>query len=639
MRKNKTAIAAILLAVSMMTACAGSQTAQTAAGSSAAVEVTTAAADSSSAAEAAADAAGQTSAEENTGTSAENTGTAAGKTEAAPGTEIPASAVTVKMTGSGAEISGAGAEYADGALKITKGGTYMLSGELEGQVLLETDKKEEVTLYLNGVEITSEKAYAIASVKGKTVNVILPAGTENTLTVRGVADDDNAQTEEEEADAAIYVKNDLVVSGSGALKITSAGKGIHAKDTLTLADGTIDITSADDAFNGKDGITVDSGIFTVTITDTEEGKAMTSRGAVTLNDGTMTVAASSEGIEGLSVTVNGGTWDITAADDGVNAREKAETAETTETTETAAQETAVQETAAQETGAENMPQDGGSDSQGGQGGFGGGMPPQGAFDGQGGFGGGMPPQGAFDGQGGFGGGMPPQGGFNGHDGFGGMTEEEMQAERLKMQYNEKCQIVVNGGTLIVNSQGDGLDSNGDIHINGGEVFVNSMESDGNAALDWNGAGYVDGGSLIAAGMPGMAETLSDESSQNIITVYYEEEIEAGTEVTVKDSDGAVILSWTVPKSFRSLQLSSGDLETDKTYTITAGTVENSVTVSAINTYEGEHGFGGRGAEMGQGGPRGDFSGQEGMGQGGPRGDWNGGMDQDGSGESQNSEVK
>ena len=592
MRKNKTAIAAILLAVSMMTACAGSQTAQTAAGSSAAVEVTTAAADSSSAAEAAADAAGQTSAEENTGTSAENTGTAAGKTEAAPGTEIPASAVTVKMTGSGAEISGAGAEYADGALKITKGGTYMLSGELEGQVLLETDKKEEVTLYLNGVEITSEKAYAIASVKGKTVNVILPAGTENTLTVRGVADDDNAQTEEEEADAAIYVKNDLVVSGSGALKITSAGKGIHAKDTLTLADGTIDITSADDAFNGKDGITVDSGIFTVTITDTEEGKAMTSRGAVTLNDGTMTVAASSEGIEGLSVTVNGGTWDITAADDGVNAREKAETAETTETTETAAQETAVQETAAQETGAENMPQDGGSDSQGGQGGFGGGM--------------------------------PPQGGFNGHDGFGGMTEEEMQAERLKMQYNEKCQIVVNGGTLIVNSQGDGLDSNGDIHINGGEVFVNSMESDGNAALDWNGAGYVDGGSLIAAGMPGMAETLSDESSQNIITVYYEEEIEAGTEVTVKDSDGAVILSWTVPKSFRSLQLSSGDLETDKTYTITAGTVENSVTVSAINTYEGERGFGGRGAEMGQGGPRGD---------------WNGGMDQDGSGESQNSEVK
>ena len=145
--------------------------------------------------------------------------------------------------------------------------SYMLSGELEGQVLLETDKKEEVTLYLNGVELTSEKAYAIASVKGKTVNVILPAGTENTLTVRGVADDDNAQTEEEEADAAIYVKNDLVVSGSGALKITSAGKGIHAKDTLTLADGTIDITSADDAFNGKDGITVDSGIFTVTITD------------------------------------------------------------------------------------------------------------------------------------------------------------------------------------------------------------------------------------------------------------------------------------------------------------------------------------------------------------------------------------
>ena len=170
MRKSKTTIAAILLAASMMTACAGGQSAVTAIQGSASQTAGTEVAAAASSAE--------TSAETKAETSAE-TSAAAASAEAA-GTEIPADAVPVKLTGTGAEISGAGAEYADGTLKITKGGTYVLSGRLDGQILLETDKKEEVTLYLNGVEIASEGAYAIASVKGKTVAVILADGTENT---------------------------------------------------------------------------------------------------------------------------------------------------------------------------------------------------------------------------------------------------------------------------------------------------------------------------------------------------------------------------------------------------------------------------------------------------------------------------
>ena len=574
MRKSKTTIAAILLAASMMTACAGGQNAVTAIQGSVSQTAGTEAAAAASSAETSAEIKAETSA-------------AAASAEAA-GTGIPADAVTVKLTGTGAEISGAGAEYADGTLKITKGGTYVLSGRLDGQILLETDKKEEVTLYLNGVEIASEGAYAIASVKGKVVTVILADGTENTLTAKGIADEDNARTEEEEADAAVYVKNDLTMDGTGSLTITSAGKGIHAKDNLVLADGVIDITSADDAFNGKDSITADGGAFTVTVTDTEEGKAMTSRGAVTLNGGTMTVAASNEGIEGLTVIVNGGFWDVTAADDGVNAREKTETEETTESTENA-ESTETKETAetAESTETAEIPQ---------------GNPPEGAPEN-------MPQDGGFDGR-------PPQGSFGGRGGFGGMTEEEMAAERLKMQYNEKCQIVVNGGTLIVNSSGDGLDSNGDIHINGGEVYVSSADNDGDAALDWNGAGYVDGGILIAAGMPGMAEAVSDESGQNILTVCYESQIAAGAEISVKDSEGKVLMGWTAPKAFQSLQLSAAGLETDKTYTVTAGETENSVTITGTNTYEGERGFGGRGGfgRRGQGGGmgrQGDFAGQNG----------------------------
>ena len=77
------------------------------------------------------------------------------------------------------------------------------------------------------------------------------------------------------------------------------------------------------------------------------------------------------------------------------------------------------------------------------------------------------------------------------------------------------------------------------------LTTHDFETDGNDS--YLVMEYVDGGSLIAAGMPGMAEAVSDESSQNIITVYYENLIEADTPGTVKDEEGKVILSWTVPK--------------------------------------------------------------------------------------------
>ena len=47
-------------------------------------------------------------------------------------------------------------------------------------------------------------------------------------------------------------------------------------------------------------------------------------------------------------------------------------------------------------------------------------------------------------------------------------------------------VDVTGGTLTINSQGDGLDSNGNATISGGTVVVNGPSNDGNGALDVNG---------------------------------------------------------------------------------------------------------------------------------------------------------
>ena len=517
-RKKQAALAALLLSMSIVTAC-GSQPGAATAGAA-----TTTGAATATAAAAISDAGTTTAGGATTDDGANTAGGAAG--QAIP---IPSGATTIIFDGSGEKINGTGAEFSDGVLKITQGGDYAVSGTLNGHILIETDKEKEVRLYLNGVEIVSDAPYAIASVKGKSLTVTLAEGTSNALKVTGTEDDvtipeGTEATEEQEADAAVYVKNDLILNGTGTLAVESAGKAFHAKDTLTADGGTYVLSSADDAVNGKDAVTLNAGTFRVTITDTSEGKGITSQGDVFLNGGEMTVEASSEGIEGLTVAVNGGFWDITSEDDGINAREKYE----------------------------------GDDAQ--------------------------------------------------------------EKERLSQQNNEKVKMVFNGGTVIVNSKGDGLDSNGSIEMNGGEVYVSGAADRGNAAVDMNGEALVNGGTFLAAGMQGMAVPLSDSSAQNIVTVYYETQMEAGTEITVTAADGTECAAWTAPKAFNMLQVSAPGPKTGDQITIKAADDEKKITLSDVNTYEGTAagGMGGRGGFRGRGG-RGGQGGFPGEGQQPPEG--------------------
>ena len=75
-------------------------------------------------------------------------------------------------------------------------------------------------------------------------------------------------------------------------------------------------------------------------------------------------------------------------------------------------------------------------------------------------------------------------------------------------------VDVSGGLLTINSQGDGLDSNGNATISGGTVVVNGPTNDGNGALDVNGELAVTGGTVAAAGSAGMAVTPGTSSTQS-----------------------------------------------------------------------------------------------------------------------------
>lgn len=152
-------------------------------------------------------------------------------------------------------------------------------------------------------------------------------------------------------------------------------------------------------------------------------------------------------------------------------------------------------------------------------------------------------------------------GFNGSDGSnqGGMGN-----------YSQSVQLNISGGTVYVDAEGDGLDSNGNINISGGTVIVNGPQNGGNGALDVNGKMTVNGGLLIAAGSSGMAEGPDSSSTQNCISANLGKTLNGGTLVTLTNSKGEEILSFAPSKTFGHIVISSPDIKTDAEYTLSTG---------------------------------------------------------------------
>ena len=149
------------------------------------------------------------------------------------------------------------------------------------------------------------------------------------------------------------------------------------------------------------------------------------------------------------------------------------------------------------------------------------------------------------------------------------------------------------------SLGDGLDSNGDLVIEGGEIFVSGPENSGNGAIDKGdmGSAWITGGTIIAAGSSGMAETFGEENSTQCSALCnFDSQIAAGSEITVSDSDGNVLISYTPQHSFNSVVFSCAELEQSQTYTVTAGDQTQQITLENISNgaAAGFAGMGGHG---------------------------------------------
>ena len=508
-------------------------------------------------------------------------------------------------------------------MTISKAGVYSLSGSSDNaKVIVNVGKHDKVTLRLNGVSLKSADGSVINCESGDTLALYLNENTENSLS-------DSAEytfsANETEPDGAVFSRADLVIMGHGSLNVTSNYKdAIKCKDGLLIKSGNLNITAADDGIVGKDYVKITGGDITInaqsdgikSTNDTDEG-----RGYITISDGTLNITAENDGIQAeKELNVDGGNITILAGGESANAEVKANSKPfdwDTQTDNTESRKGLKANTDISITGGEinvksaddsvhsnaNVSISGGAltlsscdDGIHADGSLtvkDGTITVTKSYEGLEGknieiSGGEIDIKAADDG-------LNAAGGDNGSFfGFGESSDEYY--------------ISISGGNITVNADGDGIDSNGTIAQSGGYVVVYGPTNSGNGAIDYERSYAVSGGTLIALGASGMAQAPST-LSQPCLSINAN--VNAGSTVEVRSSDGTTILSTVTPKQCQSLIFTSDKLIIGEEYDIYA----DDELLSTLTAEEGVTGNGANGA--GFGGPGG--FGHGGFG-GGNRGD-------------------
>lgn len=516
--------------------------------------------------------------------------------------EDTATAITLSDNASSCDSSSV--SISDNTITITDEGTYLLTGSLsDGQVIVDADDKK-VQLVLDSVDINCDTSAALYVKAADKVFVTLASDSENTLSNTNdfVAIDDN------NIDAVIFSKDDLTLNGSGTLTVTAKyGHGIVSKDDLVITSGTYQITAAKHALSGQDSVRIADGILTlnagtdgihsentdddakgfiyiangdISITADSDGfdaeetlqvdggnievyagdDGLHSDDDLIITAGTINVTKSYEGLEGMTVTIEDGDISVVSSDDGINASGDGSSGDSSQSgtpPEKPDDSDSTEDRPESPNGFDkndNSSADSNSDSNSNSNTN---SKPADLPDGNAGPG---------DGNGGPGGSNGGPGGDNGGPGDG--MEEATN-------YNL---IQISGGKIYINASGDGIDSNGNLTVTGGEIYVDGPTSGGDGALDCSGTTLISGGTVIAVGSSGMAENFDSSSAQGSMITTVSDSMITG-DITLKDSDGNTIVSYIPSKEYSSVVISCADLKEGETYTLMAGDTSTSVSLN------------------------------------------------------------
>ncbi len=501
--------------------------------------------------------------------------------------------------------TGSGVTFDENIVKITDGGDFTVTGTLsDGMIYI--DAAEKVKLRLSGVNITSTTGPAIYFYETEEGLITITEDTQNYLTDSKTY----SLSEDDDANAAIFSNDDLEIKGNGSLTVTgNYMHGIASDDDILIENGNITVNSYEHGIKANNLITIAGGNIDIT---SETGKGIKAEEELIINGGKVNVISKeNEGIESKgSLTINGGDITIDAGDDGINTGNS-----DTETDNTGFGEMPGMPNR-EEFNPENMPEgmtasQRPSRLQGGQ--HPDGKPP---VDFQ-------PPEGEIPQDrmrpnrqmpqrpDGITGGETdntntaqaerPQGtrggmGAKGDMGGFGMVDEETAAAHA---------VTINDGNIYIKTNCDGIDSNGNLTINGGTLIIDGPENNGNGALDAQGTMSINAGTVITLSSAGMLQLPRNADGQNILRVNFSQTYEAGTNIAIKASDGTVLMSHTGEKAFSALVFSSKFLETDSEYTVLVNDEEYVTVTQTAGTVTSGNAFGGREGMGGSGGQRPD----------------------------------
>ena len=197
----------------------------------------------------------------------------------------------------------------DSVYTITQAGEYTVTGLLsEGQIVVNADDNAEITIVLNGTSITCSNGSPIYIKNADNVKIKSEENTYNCIVdARAEADDNSDNSSSENGNAAIYAACDLKLVGKGALSVTgNYNNGIQSKDDISIKNVTIKVNAVNNAIKGNDEVAIESG----------EIIAISRKG-----DGikTSNSSLSTKGKQKGNVIISGGNIDIYAACDGIDA--------------------------------------------------------------------------------------------------------------------------------------------------------------------------------------------------------------------------------------------------------------------------------------------------------------------------------
>ena len=330
--------------------------------------------------------------------------------------------------------------------------------------------------------------------------------------------------EDADEDAALFSHVDLNITGDGSLEVTGNGSdGIASKDDLVITGGSLTVTAADDGLRGKDALVITGG--DVDVTSIGDGLKTTNedeadRGYFLISDGNVTIEAGDDGIDVIS--------DALFSGGTVTVTGSVEGVE-----------------------AQNILVGGGI--------------------------------------------LDVTSSDDGLNATVGSTTTEETADAATAapgagqmggasMGDDGSNLVLYGGTVTIDAQGDGIDSNGNLTISGGEITVFGTSSGGNGAFDVNGTFTLSGGDVLALSAGQMEQTPSVVEQAFVSTTA------SGSETVTITANNAALRDTATPRAFGYVFYSSPSLAEGDVVTVSTG----SSSVEATATLEG--------GAMGMGGP-------------------------------------